>query len=424
MQEAWIIGSGPAGLCIAHYLHQRGLPCTVISADDGPGGLARPRWLADQIVDPGPHSFYTSYAREAFAILHALFDADELHTLAPRKLIRSHAYISSVPPRPADLMQPRLVLDAGRMVTQSWFRRGARTRSHANASERVLALRGRTFHDLLFDTWCRKQFGVGAELLDAELVDLLALARRSGGSEALIHPCSGAIGELWTRLAQRLAREGVRFRYEEAVRGMTVQADRVTAISTSTETLPVTGHVFTSTPLQSLANWIGCRAQSQAAVRSTVLLLFTVSECRRKELYLTDYCLDEPLGRLTFCDSWRAPSQRRDRAILCAEFWCSPGEPIYDASADQLLEHVGRYLHRTRLAVLDPRVQHQRLGPMRTTPVPLIGYRQQQAALRASLPTLLNLHPIGRHAAHRWDGVDDAIVEAHRLVKTHVSSAR
>jgi protoporphyrinogen oxidase len=423
MEQAWIIGSGPAGLCMAYHLHQLGVPCTVISADDGPGGLARPRWLANQVVDPGPHSFYASYASEAFAILHALFAADELHHLAPRKLIRTDEFMSSVPPRPTDLLQPGLVFDAASMVAQSWFRHGTSADHHANASERVLALRGRTFHRVLFETWCRKQFGVGPELLDAGLVDLLALTRRSGGSEALVHPRSGAIGELWTRLAERLAQEGVRFRYREAVRGMSMQADRVTAISTSTETIPVTGHVFTSTPLQSLVSWMGSGTRTQTAVRSTVLLLFTVSECRRHELYLTDHCLDEPLGRLTFCDNWRAAAQRRERSVLCAEFWCSPGEPIHDATADQLLEHVERYLHRTRLAVVDARAQYERIGPIRTTPVPLIGYRQQQIALQASLPTLLNLHPIGRHAAHRWDGVDDAIVETQRLAQTYAHAA-
>ena len=54
-----VIGAGPAGLTAAHRLAKAGHPVTVYESSPFVGGLARSIELWDQIVDLGPHRFFS-----------------------------------------------------------------------------------------------------------------------------------------------------------------------------------------------------------------------------------------------------------------------------------------------------------------------------------------------------------------------------
>jgi protoporphyrinogen oxidase len=420
MKRATIIGSGPAGLGLAYFLSERNVPCTIVSADEEPGGLAGPVEFAGRLVDPGPHSFYASYDTHSFALLNACFRNDELHTFVPQRAIRTGTFLVHAPFRPSDLLQPRLVVDA--MVMYAQQRSAAKdVAPPLNARERVLRTRGRRFLDVLFEPWCLKHFGVSADRLDASLVDLLAAERRPGDLGTIVHPCSGAIGILWSRLARKLHERGVVFRWRTPVQGLVMQNDGVTGLITHGTTEPIDGPLFSSAPLHVTAAWLGMRTIA-APRRSTILVFMLVESYRTETLYLTDHRLDEPIGRITFVDNWQHPRPSAGPRILCAEFWCSPGDDIHDLPKEKLVEHVERYLQRMKVAVPLKDRETKVIGPVATTPIPLLGHAAYLADARTAIEGVRGLHPIGRHAGHRWDGIDDAVREAHELARIHAGT--
>lgn len=421
MIRATIIGSGPAGLSLAYFLSERNLACTIISADAAPGGLARPVEFAGRSVDLGPHSFYASYDEQAFALLRACFREDELHTFVPERAIRTNAFTVHAPLHVRDVLQPRLVADAAVMLLQ---RRSTPTDGalpSLSARERALSARGQRFLDVLFDPWCRKQFGTGPEELDPSLVDLLAAERRTGNDGRIVHPRAGAIGELWVRLAKKLLDRGVVFRWCTPVQNVVMHNGRVTGVVVNGAKEPVDGPLFSSAPLHVTASWLR-KNTSTAPVRSTILVFMLVERYRTQALYVTDYRLDEPIGRITFADNWRYKAPDSGPRVVCAEFWCSPGDHIHDLSYDDLVDHVRRYLNTTGLAVTMQQAECKIIGPLVTTPVPLLRGASPRAEIRATVEAVNGLHVLGRHAGHRWDGVDDGIREAYELARTHAQA--
>lgn len=421
MRPVTIIGSGPAGLALAYFLSERKVPCTIISADDGPGGLARPITFAGRRVDPGPHSFYASYDHASFELLNACFSREELRTFIPRRAVRTDRFIMHTPWRACDLAQPKLLADAARITWQRRTASPVRAASSVTARERVLRTRGRRFFDVFFEPWCRKHFGIGAELLDGSLADLLAAERRSGAAGHIVHPHRGAIGDLWTRLAEKLHARDVEFRWGSKVQGFELRDGAVRGLLVNGTTMPVDGPVFSAAPLHVTAAWLGLNVPA-APRRSTILVFAEVERYNTDALYLTDHRVDEPLGRITFVDNWNSPRSYGSSHIICAEFWCSPGDHVHGRSAEALLDHVGRYLERNKLGGLKANGEHVVKGPLPTTPVPLLGEQARMAQATSSIAAVCDVQGIGRHAGHRWDGVDDAIREARSWARDHADT--
>ena len=58
-----IIGAGPSGLTAAYQLAKEGIDVEVFEASDSVGGMAKSFMLWGQIVDLGPHRFFSSDPR-------------------------------------------------------------------------------------------------------------------------------------------------------------------------------------------------------------------------------------------------------------------------------------------------------------------------------------------------------------------------
>ena len=58
-----VIGAGPAGLAAAYKLQIAGVPVTLFEASPQVGGMAKSFELWGQIVDLGPHRFFSSDPR-------------------------------------------------------------------------------------------------------------------------------------------------------------------------------------------------------------------------------------------------------------------------------------------------------------------------------------------------------------------------
>jgi len=63
MKKIAIIGAGPAGLTAAYQLAKEGFDVHVFEAGDSVGGMAKTISLWGQLVDLGPHRFFSNDPR-------------------------------------------------------------------------------------------------------------------------------------------------------------------------------------------------------------------------------------------------------------------------------------------------------------------------------------------------------------------------
>src|SRR3712207_5511061 len=89
-----IVGAGIAGLTCANYLHRFGIPCTLLEADDRPGGRARTDLVEGFRLDRGFQIFLTAYP-EAKRLLD--YEALQLKTFRQGAIIRQNGRFARLP---------------------------------------------------------------------------------------------------------------------------------------------------------------------------------------------------------------------------------------------------------------------------------------------------------------------------------------
>ena len=63
MKKIAIIGAGPAGLTAAHQLCARGFDVELFDSDNAVGGMSKTLSMWGQLVDLGPHRFFSNDPR-------------------------------------------------------------------------------------------------------------------------------------------------------------------------------------------------------------------------------------------------------------------------------------------------------------------------------------------------------------------------
>ncbi len=103
-----IVGAGIAGLTCANYLQRFGIPCTVLEADDRPGGRARTDLVEGFRLDRGFQIFLTAYP-EAKRLLD--YEALHLKTFRQGAIIRQNGRFARLPnPLREPLSAPQALL--------------------------------------------------------------------------------------------------------------------------------------------------------------------------------------------------------------------------------------------------------------------------------------------------------------------------
>lgn len=207
-----IVGAGVAGLCCAIHLQERGVPVTVLEADDEVGGRVRTDEVNGFLLDRGFQVLLTAYP-EARAMLD--LDALWLGSFAPGAMISVGRHFSRVADpfrQPRDIVPTLLSgvaspADAARIVRlRRRLRRGPPLELLEGRSRTTIeALRAEGFSERIIERFFRPF--LGGVLLDRELGSssrALEFAFRmfSEGDAAL--PAEG-MGAIPRQLASRLA---------------------------------------------------------------------------------------------------------------------------------------------------------------------------------------------------------------------------
>ena len=422
-----ILGGGPAGLAVAYYTHQQGLPFQLFEKTDQLGGLCQTLRCGQHAYDSGAHRFHDRDAAIT-ADVRELLGARLRSVRAPSKVYVERRFFD-FPPRPLDALfssGPARIVRIGLDL----IRARTNPKTVHSFADHATNLFGETLARTFLLNYSEKLWGLPAEELSPDvatrrlsgmhlrvlLMELLFPGRTMAHIDgAFLYP-RGGYGEICQALTRKLPPSSVHLNH--AVDGIDCQDQRIEQIRFQTgDSFRPPGMVVSTLPLTLLVSLLGeagpavaQEASRELHFRHIRLLFLRLAQQKVSDnasIYLPDsrLCVSriyEPKNR----SSEMAPPHETS---IVAEVPCSDGEEIFHWSDQELADQVIQDL--TGIGILEPnRILEWRHHLLPNAyPVYSLNYVTQVGIIRDALKHLDNLRLLGRGGRFFYSHLHDQL---------------
>lgn len=441
-----VIGAGPAGLTAAYELVRRGLPVTVLEAEDVVGGISRTVERDGWRFDIGGHRFFTK-VQAVEDLWHEILPDDFL--VRPRlSRIYYDGKFFDYPIKPLNALRNLGVSEAARCVA-SYLAAKARPPVDRNTLEGyIVANYGWRLYRHFFQTYNEKVWGVPASQLSADFgaqrIKGMSLfqavwepvrARLVGRHRDKVHQVTSLIeefqypklgpGMMWERCAAAVVAGGAAVSLSCEVVGVDRGARGATSVTYrdagGQNHTVAADHVISSMPLVELIGSLHPPAPDDvvaAAGRLRYRDFVTVALVLPEERGFPDnwIYIHDPgvgVGRIQNFGSWSPYLVKDGSTCLGMEYFVFEGDDLWSASDEALVARAAGELVTIGLARPGDVRNGYVVRVPKAYPVYDEGYQQVMTRLRQWLALELpNVHPVGRNGMHRYNNQDHSMYTA------------
>jgi protoporphyrinogen oxidase len=364
-QHVVILGAGPAGLGAAFQLARRGqAQVTVLEKNSAVGGNAGSFELAGLRIDYGSHRLHPACDPAVLSDIRQMLNGDLLDM--PRHgRIRLRGRWIHFPLRPLDLalkLPPSfafgVVIDYIAKVLPHKSN-GASAGTFSSILESGL---GRTICRDFYFPYARKLWGLAPEELSSMQArrrvsagSLAKMARKvlasvpgfkPSGSGRFYYPRHG-YGQICEAYYKTACQAGADFHLNASVQSVEIKSNGLTTVcyEQDGQSRSVTAnYVWSTIPITMLASCVkpGPPSEYLQAAQSidyrAMILIYLALEQDQFTEYDAHYFPEAhiPISRLSEPKNYSGSKEPRNRTVLCAELPCSPGDPEWRMSDEQL----------------------------------------------------------------------------------------
>jgi len=441
-----VIGAGPAGLTVAYVLSKGSHSVTLLEADDCPGGLARSLALCGQVVDLGPHRFFSTDRRVNELWLEVV--RRDYAMVKRQTRILYHGKLFQYPLESLDCLLKLGIVEAGRCLA-SYARELSRLGQLNGSFESLMCHRfGKRLYEIFFKTYSEKLWGIPCTELDADFakqriknftlsaaIKRAVFPRTSQEHRTLVDEFAyptGGTGMVYERMAQAVRERGGQVRLKTPVRKVVRHRGKVVGVELMSGEKVQADHVISTMPLTSMVMGLGdvppevVNACRELQFRNTILVYLEVLNHNPfPDNWIYVHSPDVRFGRVTNFRNW-VPQLYGDspNAILVMEYWCNGGDEFWQRNGKQLEALARDEILRTGL-VDDP----DKLGRgfvfriPKCYPVYRRGYQQRVRLIKDYLSTIAGLQVIGRYGSFKYNNQDHSILMGILAAENILSSA-
>ncbi len=430
-----IIGAGPAGLTAAYELSRHKRRTLVLEQQETVGGLARTETYKGFFFDIGGHRFFTK-AKAVDLLWHDLLGADFLSRPRLSRIYYNGRFFY-YPLRPLNALFG-LGLRRSLRVGLSYFRWRLFPHRREETFEQWVTNRfGKTLFEIFFKNYTEKVWGLSCSELRAEwaaqrirglslktaLLSMFTKPRKVIKTllEEFHYPRLGP-GMMWQAAKHNIERDGSVVRLNCQVTAVHWSGNRIQSVVTchdgEAEVIEAS-QLVSSMPVNEFiqklhppppANVV--QAALSLRYRGLLVVCLIINEANLfpdNWIYVHDP--DVRVGRIQNYKNW-SPDMVPDgsKTSLGMEYFCTPGDDLWNLSEARLIELGKSELERIGLAravrVEDAcviRVPH-------AYPVYDAAYGDNVTFIRQFLEGLENFQTIGRNGLHRYNNQDHAMM--------------
>jgi protoporphyrinogen oxidase len=429
-QQIAVIGAGPAGLSAALQLQLAGKDVTVYEAADQVGGMAKSFQLWGQIVDLGPHRFFSSDPRVNKFWLESV-DYEYVMVNRLTRIYYKNRFFS-YPIQALNALRGLGVFEAIRCVLSYLKVKIIPSKDESKFDSWVTNRFGSRLFEIFFRSYTEKLWGISCSVLDAdfaaqrikklsmyEAVKGAFFGNRNNKHRTLVdefaYPILGA-GYVYTKMAQKFIDAGGSLRLKTQVMDITLLGDSVKLTSSDSEQ-KIYDHLISTMPITQLVTKIGAPSEileliKELKFRNTILVYLEVKGNNPfPDQWIYVHAQNLLTGRITNFSNWtKTINRNEEHHIICLEYWCYDSDEIWIQEDSKLISLAMRELYETKLILNDTILRGFVRRVPKCYPVYSSGYRTILEPIQEYLNTVLTITPIGRYGSFKYNNQDHSIL--------------
>ncbi len=426
-----VIGTGPAGATAAYLLSRKGVSLDVYEAAPVVGGMAKSIELWNQIVDIGPHRFFSSDPRVNKIWLEVAGKDYKIVNRLTRIYYKGKFYY--YPIKAFDALSKLGIFEAARCIG-SYFIEKLKPEDNAPPSfEKWVTKRfGKRLFEIFFKTYSEKLWGIACTELDEDFAaqrikkfsmseaikKALNLTKNQHKTlvEKFAYPVKGT-GMIYERMIEYARQNGANVFLNTPVEKVINQGNKVTGIQVNGE-FRAYDHVVSSMPLTNLIKGLNdvpevvIRNINQLQFRNTIVVYLLLDKSDLfPDNWLYVHAPELKTGRITNFRNWVSDLYGNEKnTVIAMEYWSFDEEELWQTSNEELIKLATREFLQFPFAkgaqVLDGYVYRVN----KCYPVYRIGYKKHLEPVQEYLDTLENLTAIGRYGTFKYNNQDHSIL--------------
>lgn len=440
-----IIGAGPAGITAAYQLAKSGYKPVVFEADKAVGGMAKSIELWDQVVDLGPHRFFSNDKSINQVWLEVVGKDYSMINRLTRIFYKNKFFY--YPLKPMNALLNLGLFEAVRCIFSYLINVMFPSKKNTKTFEDwVISRFGKRLFSIFFKTYSEKLWGIKCTELDADFasqrikkLSLFGAIWNSivGGKgnkhktlvDQFAYPHEGS-GMVYERMAKYIVEKGGKVLLSTPISGVVIEGECAKAIKLSDGSEMEFDHIISTMPLTKLVNNFRnvpkevLAATENLKFRNTILVYLEIDG---KDLFpdnwLYVHSADIECGRVTNFRNWTPHINKdSDKTILCLEYWYNFEDKEWSYDDQEIIDMATREIKKTGLTKESNVLRGYVHRVPRCYPVYEVGYVKHLDILVDYLKKLSGITPIGRYGSFKYNNQDHSILMGLKAAENIISN--
>jgi len=432
MKKIAIIGGGPAGLTAAYELSKAGVLVELFESSSSVGGMAKSISLWGQIVDLGPHRFFSSDRRVNQLWLEVIGQNYSMVKRQTRIYYQNRFF--DYPLKAYNALFGLGIFQSVFCILSYLKAKILKNYDESTFEGWVCKRFGRRLFNIFFKSYSEKLWGISCKKLDADFA--AQRIKKLSLYEAISAAIFKSIGSNHRTLVDEFAYPnfGAGFIYELMAKKV-IELGGVIRLNTSVQSVaPSTNetraflrlkngeelfydHIISSMPLTHLVTRMDAPLAIQEHAqclkfRNTILVYLQIdANSPFPDQWIYVHSGNLQTGRITNFKNW-VPSivQDQKEIILCLEYWCYDEDLVWGMQDEDLISLATSEIYKTTLipinSVLDGRV----IRVPKCYPVYRAGYKKHLDPIQDYLSNKTGITAIGRYGSFKYNNQDHSIL--------------
>lgn len=427
-----IIGAGPAGLAAAYVLTKNNYKVDVYEADNKVGGLSASFTLWNQIVDIGPHRYFSNDNRVNKLWLEVVGDDFTMINRLTRILYKNKFFYY-----PIVLLNALFnlgIIEAMRCIFSYIKELTIPVKQDGSFECWVQGRFGKRLYEIFFKTYSEKLWGISCKQLDSDFASQRikklslfeaienAISFKKANKHATLvdrfaYPINGS-GKVYQKMADFVINRGNSIFLNIEVKRVITDKLRITGIELPNGSSKKYDHVISSMPYTILIkNLVEApdsikRLASKLNYRNTIIVYLLINSTNTfPDNWIYVHSRELSIGRITNFRNWDSSLfGNESKTILALEFWCNLKDSLWETNDVDLVLIASSEMVRTGLILSESIEKGHVLRLNKSYPVYFKGYKSVLSPIEEFTNSISGLSVIGRNGSFKYNNQDHSIL--------------